>query len=102
MGVFDRRRRRHPLRVPPAESQAGVSTLSASSSNSAAAAAATPSPRKGEYQCEACSSEDTSFDIIGGASDGSRKGETFGKKDAPELVLRVICHACGNNWLEER
>lgn len=68
----------------------------------AAAAAAAATPHVGEYQCESCSSDNTSFDIIGGAAVGTRKAETFGKKDAPELILRVVCHACGNNWLEER
>ncbi|CAM9801558.1 unnamed protein product [Pylaiella littoralis] len=67
-----------------------------------AAAIAAAAPRVGEYQCESCESENTSFDIIGGAAVGSRKAETFGSKDAPELILRVLCHACGNNWLEER
>ena len=67
-----------------------------------AAAAADAAPHVGEYQCESCSSDNTSFDIIGGAAVGTRKAETFGKKDAPELILRVVCHACGNNWLEER
>ncbi|CAM9366973.1 unnamed protein product [Hapterophycus canaliculatus] len=67
-----------------------------------AAKIAAAAPRAGEYQCESCESDNTSFDIIGGAAVGTRKAETFGKKDAPELILRVLCHACGNNWLEER
>lgn len=67
-----------------------------------AAAAAAAVPHVGEYQCESCSSDNTSFDIIGGAAVGTRKAETFGRKDAPELILRVVCHACGNNWVEER
>lgn len=67
-----------------------------------AAAVAAAAPHVGEYQCESCTSDNTSFDIIGGAAVGTRKAETFGKKDAPELILRVVCHACGNNWLEER
>lgn len=56
----------------------------------------------GEYKCELCESMDTSFDIVGGAAGNSRKSETFGNKDAPELVLRVVCHACGYTWMEER
>lgn len=67
-----------------------------------AAATAAAAPHVGEYRCESCSSDNTSFDIIGGAAVGTRKAETFGRKDAPELILRVVCHACGNNWVEER
>ncbi|CAM9681785.1 unnamed protein product [Ectocarpus sp. 12 AP-2014] len=73
-----------------------------SAADERAAAIAAAAPRAGEYQCESCESVNTSFDIIGGAAVGTRKAETFGKKDAPELILRVLCHACGNNWLEER
>ncbi|CAN0033395.1 unnamed protein product [Sphacelaria rigidula] len=69
---------------------------------STAALAAPATVRMGEYKCDTCEGLDTSFDVIGGASVGSRKAETFGNKDAPELVLRVVCHSCGSTWLEER
>lgn len=98
IAVYDRRYHPTFVYLPQIYFQAGASSSASSSSVAAPAAPA----RKGEYRCEACSSENTSFDIIGGASDGSRKGETFGRKDAPELVLRVSCLACGNSWIEER
>lgn len=89
--------------TPPARPSTAIAFCQVGDSAAAdAAAAAAAAPHVGEYQCESCSSLDTSFDIIGGAAVGTRKAETFGKKDAPELILRVVCHACGNNWLEER
>lgn len=89
----------NPIPRPSARPSTAIAFCQVGDSAAAAAAAA---PHVGEYQCESCSSLDTSFDIIGGAAVGTRKAETFGRKDAPELILRVVCHACGNNWLEER
>eukprot|EP00752_Nemacystus_decipiens_P004173 g3816.t1 len=63
-------------------------TPGSSATDERAAAIAAAAPRVGEYQCQSCESDNTSFDIIGGAAVGTRKAETFGKKDAPELILR--------------
>ena len=44
--------------------------------------------------CEACHSERTSLQQVGGFGSNVSKSETWGSKDAPEAIFRINCRAC--------
>jgi hypothetical protein len=46
--------------------------------------------------CEACQSEQTSLQQVGGFGSNVSKCETWGSKDAPEAVFRINCRACNH------
>ncbi|CAN0088827.1 unnamed protein product [Discosporangium mesarthrocarpum] len=53
------------------------------------------------FKCECCDSNETTFEIVNGGGMSSRKTETWGTKDALEVMLRVRCKDCCYTWIEE-
>ncbi|KAG5189041.1 hypothetical protein JKP88DRAFT_302636 [Tribonema minus] len=57
--------------------------------------------RGSRYRCDVCHSDNTIFSSIGGDGGQTRKGETWGNKEAAALMVRIDCRNCGRSWTEE-
>ncbi|CAM9266344.1 unnamed protein product [Phaeothamnion confervicola] len=73
-----------------------VEGVAGAASAAVTAAEAAAASTESEYMCDRCGSQNTTYEPVGGASRQVHKGETWGSKDRPELIILVTCHACGS------
>lgn len=53
-----------------------------------------------KFSCPRCSARDAKWGYLSSMRDIG-KSETWGSKNRPDMLIRIVCNECGHSWQSE-